>query len=49
MEEINEESLRVNHPDDVSIILKDHQLAIIKRCNEIEDINICKTFFDSYI
>ena len=42
MEIITELSERIEHPLDISIKLKDHQLAIVKRCREIEDINICK-------
>lgn len=38
--DLDEESPKV-YLDDINIELKDHQLAIIKRCLEIEDVNIC--------
>jgi hypothetical protein len=39
--ELNEESDRIDQPQNINIKLKDHQLAIIKHCYDIEDINIC--------
>lgn len=39
--EINELSPKIEHLDNLNIILKDHQLAIIKKCVEIEENNIC--------
>lgn len=38
---INETSERINQIIDINIILKDHQLAMIKKCVDIEDMNIC--------
>ena len=40
--ELTEISGRIEHPNDINITLKDHQLAMIKRCYEIEEINISK-------
>ena len=42
MEILDEKSSKIEDILDINIKLKDHQLAIIKRCYEIEDINICK-------
>jgi superfamily II DNA or RNA helicase len=39
--ELNEESEKINNIEDININLKDHQLAIIKKCEEIENNNIC--------
>jgi len=39
--ELNENSLKIEHPSFTNIILKDHQLAIIQKCIEIENVNIC--------
>ena len=39
--ELNENSGKIDNIDDINIKLKDHQLAIIKKCQEIEDNNIC--------
>ncbi len=39
--ELNETSNRINHLDNLNINLKDHQLAIIKKCEDIEIMNIC--------
>ena len=39
--ELTESSDRINDIDDINIVLKDHQLAIIKKCIEIEETNIC--------
>ena len=38
---LTEDSNKIDEIIDINIILKDHQLAIIKKCLEIEDINIC--------
>lgn len=38
---LNETSPKINQPIDININLKEHQLAIINKCIEIEDINIC--------
>ena len=38
---LNELSDKIIHPENINIILKDHQLAIIKKCIEIEETNIC--------
>jgi len=39
--EINEESPKIDQILDINIVLKDHQLAIINKCIEIENVNIC--------
>ena len=39
--ELNESSPKIESLIDINIILKDHQLAIINKCIEIEDTNIC--------
>ena len=39
--ELTEESSKIDPIDDINIILKDHQLAIIKKCIEIQETNIC--------
>jgi hypothetical protein len=39
--ELIEDSKKIDHISDINIILKDHQLAIINRCIEIENNNIC--------
>jgi len=41
MEEINSNSDKIENIIDININLKPHQLAIIKRCINIEDVNIC--------
>jgi hypothetical protein len=38
---LNEYSDKIIHPENININLKDHQLAIIKKCIEIEEANIC--------
>ena len=38
---LNEESDKIDHLEDINITLKDHQRAIIKKCIDIEEINIC--------
>ena len=38
---LDENSDKIESIIDINIILKDHQLAIIKRCMNIEEINIC--------
>jgi hypothetical protein len=32
-------SIRSEHPNDINITLKDHQLAMLNRCKEIEETN----------
>jgi len=39
--ELTEKSKKIDEINDINIILKDHQLAIINRCIEIENNNIC--------
>ena len=39
--ELTENSKKIDEIDDINIILKDHQLAIINRCIEIEENNMC--------
>lgn len=39
--ELDEESKRIDQILDIDITLKDHQLAIINKCIEIENTNIC--------
>ena len=39
--ELTEDSQKIDSIDDINITLKDHQLAIIKKCIEIEENNIC--------
>jgi superfamily II DNA or RNA helicase len=39
--ELKEDSKKIDEINDINIILKDHQLAIINRCIEIENNNIC--------
>ena len=39
--ELNENSEKINAPEDIDILLKDHQLAMIKKCMDIETNNIC--------
>jgi len=39
--ELNENSLKIDQLEELNIILKDHQLCIIKRSLEIEENNIC--------
>ena len=39
--ELNEYSEPIEHPKNLTITLKEHQLRIIKKCLEIEDKNIC--------
>lgn len=41
IEEINYNSESIDHPDDLTIILKKHQLQIIKKCIHIEEENLC--------
>ena len=38
--EINENSQKIDPPDNINIILKDHQLGIVHRCLEIENFNL---------
>ena len=38
--EINDNSEKIDHPDNINIILKDHQLGIVHRCLEIENFNL---------
>jgi hypothetical protein len=38
---LNEESPKIDHLEDINITLKDHQRAIIKKCIDIEETNIC--------
>ena len=38
---LNKDSSKIDHLEDINITLKDHQLAIIKKCIEIEEVNIC--------
>ena len=33
---LNKDSPKIDHLEDINITLKDHQLAIIKKCIEIE-------------
>ena len=39
--ELNEDSERIDPIIDINIELKDHQLAMIKKCIDIENLNIC--------
>jgi hypothetical protein len=39
--ELTENSKKINPINDINIILKDHQLAIINKCIEIEENNMC--------
>ena len=39
--ELNTDSNKIDPLSEINIILKDHQLAMIYRCNEIENTNIC--------
>ena len=39
--ELTENSKKIDEINDINIILKDHQLAIINKCIEIENNNIC--------
>ena len=39
--ELNENSPRIEHPNNIDITLKLHQLAMIKKCIDIEKENIC--------
>jgi len=39
--ELNETSEKINQPENIDILLKDHQLAMIKKCITIENNNIC--------
>jgi hypothetical protein len=39
---LDQSSEKIQHPDNINITLKDHQLAIIKKCIDIEEVNICK-------
>ena len=38
---LNKDSPKIDHLEDINITLKDHQLAIIKKCIIIEEVNIC--------
>lgn len=38
---LNEDSDKIDPLEDINITLKDHQLAIIKKCISIEETNIC--------
>jgi uncharacterized coiled-coil protein SlyX len=39
---LNKSSEKIDPIESINIVLKDHQCAIIKKCIEIEDVNICK-------
>ena len=39
--ELTEESNRIEHPLDINIYLKEHQLAMVYKCIEIEEFNLC--------
>ena len=39
--ELTEISERIEHPLNINIYLKDHQLAMIQKCIEIENNNLC--------
>lgn len=39
--ELTEDSPKIDSINNINITLKDHQLAIIKKCTEIEENNIC--------
>ena len=39
--ELDESSIKINQLNNINIILKEHQLAIINRCIDIENNNIC--------
>lgn len=47
VDELDENSPKAEHPDDVGIKLKDHQLTIIKRCMDYESGHISLKAFDS--
>jgi len=38
--ELTPDSLKINQPLNINITLKEHQLAIVQKCIEIEDVNI---------
>jgi hypothetical protein len=39
--ELTENSNKIEHPLDINIYLKNHQLAMVKKCIEIEEFNLC--------
>lgn len=39
---LDESSEKIEIIENINILLKDHQLAIIKKCIDIEEVNICK-------
>lgn len=39
--ELTENSNRIEHPLDINIYLKEHQLAMVYKCIEIEEFNLC--------
>ena len=39
--ELTKNSKKINPINDINIILKEHQLAIIHKCIEIEELNLC--------
>jgi hypothetical protein len=39
--ELSPESPKIEQPENINIKLKDHQLAMVKKCMEIEEMNIC--------